>query len=144
MLSGAQIKALRKSKNFTQQQLADAVGVSRSAVYFWERGTYPPDEKNAVSLARVLGIDVRLLIDGELPREEKERKTPTLYELMADGILQPVRDEARLRFEEFLMTDPDIQLWFRQIQREKVTEEELERLKTIIIEWIKQGAKDEN
>jgi hypothetical protein len=70
---------------------------------------------------------------------EREIKAPTLYELMADGILQPVKDQHRLAFDEFLKTNPDIELWFRQIQRERVTEEELEKLKKIIIEWIRKG-----
>jgi len=139
MITGKEIQNLRKRKGLTQEELAAEIGVSRSAIYAWEKGMYSPEGKNAVSLARVLEIDVRLLIDGELPKEELKRNTPTLYEMMADGILQPVKDQHRLAFDEFLKTNPDIELWFRQIQRERVTEEELEKLKKLIIEWIRKG-----
>ncbi len=38
ILISENIKRLRKSKNITQEQLAEAVGVSVTAVSKWERG----------------------------------------------------------------------------------------------------------
>jgi len=37
MMFGNNIKELRKEKGLTQTQLAQAVGVTQGAIYFWEK-----------------------------------------------------------------------------------------------------------
>jgi transcriptional regulator with XRE-family HTH domain len=141
MSVGDRIREEREFRGWTQQELADKTGFSKSSIANWETGRRSPQQKFIEKIAKAMNISPKDLTDEDF---EREIKAPTLYELMADGILQPVKDQHRLAFDEFLKTNPDIELWFRQIQKEKATEEELERLKTIIIEWIKKGAKDEN
>ncbi|MFX9085396.1 helix-turn-helix transcriptional regulator, partial [Acinetobacter baumannii] len=34
---GTRLKNLRKSKKLTQQQIADAIGVSKTSVIYWEK-----------------------------------------------------------------------------------------------------------
>lgn len=59
------LKALRKSKNMTQQELADLLGVSNKSVSRWETGGYP-DVAMLGPLARALGVTVDDLL-GETP-----------------------------------------------------------------------------
>jgi putative transcriptional regulator len=55
------VKARRKEVGLTQQQLADAVGVSRQTVISLESGDYAPSVYLAVAVARTLQTSVEAL-----------------------------------------------------------------------------------
>ena len=63
------IKELRKKAGLTQGELAEKTGVSRSAVYDWESGKYPPTDANNIAALE----DVFLLERGELYKALQER-----------------------------------------------------------------------
>lgn len=135
MLTGAEIKELRKKKGYTQEQLATIVGVTRSSVYAWERGTYAPEGKNAVALANALGIDVTLL----MPIKQEEsyllqrmgRVNRHRYEMQRDGTLVPVQPHP---LEEFLEVHPDLEVWFRRHATSHEGQERLAKLMSDLIE----------
>lgn len=52
------IQARRVSERITQEQLAEAVGVSRQTVAKWESGETTPDFEHAVSVAKVLNVSL--------------------------------------------------------------------------------------
>jgi tetratricopeptide (TPR) repeat protein/transcriptional regulator with XRE-family HTH domain len=55
---GALLKAFRKRRLLTQQQLAEAIGIHRSAIIRWEQGDFLPASKSIVlELARHLHLD---------------------------------------------------------------------------------------
>lgn len=56
------IREGRVRLGLTEQQFADAVGVSRGAVQQWERGTTAPKRNNQAAVARKLGISVPQLM----------------------------------------------------------------------------------
>lgn len=59
---------LRKQKGFSQEALAERVGVSRQAVSKWESGLSNPDINNLVLLSEVFEVSLDELIKGnELP-----------------------------------------------------------------------------
>ncbi|MFT4143471.1 MAG: helix-turn-helix transcriptional regulator [Mobilitalea sp.] len=63
---GKKISNLRKEKNLTQMELADAMGVSYQAVSNWERGNSMPDISKLPELATLFGCSIDdLLTDGE-------------------------------------------------------------------------------
>ena len=55
------IKELRKSKQMTQEQLAEVFGVSRRTVSRWETGNNLPDLDILVEMADYFRIDLREL-----------------------------------------------------------------------------------
>ena len=56
------IQATRVAKGRTQEQLAEAVGVSRQTVAKWESGETSPDLEHAAALAEALGTTLDMLV----------------------------------------------------------------------------------
>jgi putative transcriptional regulator len=67
------VKELRVARGWTQEQLADAVGVSRQSINSIERDRYVPSLSLALTFARVFGCstDKIFTLNGE-KREDKE------------------------------------------------------------------------
>ncbi|OUM95508.1 MAG: transcriptional regulator [Thermobacillus sp. ZCTH02-B1] len=59
------IRAFRKLKGLTQQQLADRMGVSVAVLGSLERGTRRPDSRLMMRIAESLGIDYDELTGNE-------------------------------------------------------------------------------
>lgn len=80
---GSRIIELRKKKEMTQEQLADALGVSAPAVSKWETGASYPDITLLAPLARALhtDIDTLLAFRGELTDKEIDRYTAEVSEV---------------------------------------------------------------
>lgn len=64
-ITGATIKCLREIKGFTQNQLAEQIGVSSKAVSKWETAKGLPDISLIEPLAKALGVSVMELISGD-------------------------------------------------------------------------------
>ncbi len=62
---GGFLKALRREKNVTQEQLAETLNVSRRTVSRWETGSNMPDLDLLVELADYYQVELRELLDGE-------------------------------------------------------------------------------
>ncbi len=79
--------SLRKNAGYSQEELADLIGVSRQAVSKWERCESSPDTDNLIELARLYHITLDELVTGnELPPKEEPAPEPT--EKQADFIWQ--------------------------------------------------------
>ena len=81
------IQTLRKSKGMSQEELADAAGVSRQAVSKWESEQSIPDIDKIVTLSEIFDVTTDYLLKGIEPVEVKDHKT------MADVIDQKVLTE---------------------------------------------------
>lgn len=58
MTKGQRISAARRAKSLTQQQLADACGVTKNTVSRWEIDRNIPDQARLIQIAAALGFDV--------------------------------------------------------------------------------------
>ena len=66
MTFGEKVKTLRKTKDMSQTQLAQAIGVSLRTVGGWEKeGRYPKQHELYQKLADTLGCDVSYLMTEE-------------------------------------------------------------------------------
>lgn len=72
-LTGKFIAHKRKEKNFTQEQLAEKLGVSNKTVSKWETGKCMPDYSVIKNLCDELEITVAELMDGECSEEKSVR-----------------------------------------------------------------------
>jgi len=69
---GAQISALRKARQLTQNDIGERLNISFQAVSKWERGEAMPDTSILVALAQVLETTVdNILMGGEKVMEYK-------------------------------------------------------------------------
>ena len=60
-----EIKKIRKNLGYTQQQIADLLGVDRSTYTCYETGRIKPDIKTIMSLSRVFGVDYTEILESE-------------------------------------------------------------------------------
>ena len=69
MTFGEKLQYLRKEQNWTQEQLADQIGISRQSLSKWELGAATPDTEHVVRLSRLFSVstDTLLLDDAPFP-----------------------------------------------------------------------------
>lgn len=72
---GHRIRDVRRERGWTQDQLASAVGVSRSAVAQWETGRAGQVTTNLTRIAEVLQVGVEHLMYGDDKRAPAEAGT---------------------------------------------------------------------
>lgn len=63
MTMGEKMQKLRKQKNWSQETLAEKLGVSRQAVSLWERGESMPDIDKLLPLANLFGVTIDYLLN---------------------------------------------------------------------------------
>lgn len=66
---GENLKSIRKSKGYTQEELAIKLNVVRQTVSKWEKGLSVPDADILVRIAEVLDTDVSVLLGGSVEKE---------------------------------------------------------------------------
>ena len=82
--TGQFIAELRREKQFTQVQLADAIHVSDKAVSRWETGRGFPDIDNLEALSECLDVSIAELIKGE--RINEPVSGDELNDIASDGL----------------------------------------------------------
>ena len=65
------IKALRKAKGLSQEELAIKLNVVRQTVSKWENGLSVPDAGMVIQIAEVLDTTVNSLLGEEIPNSEE-------------------------------------------------------------------------
>ena len=80
------LAAMRREKGYSQEELANRLGLSRQAVSKWERAESSPDTGNLIALADLYGVtldelvrvdvDMMLLVRRERHRIHRNRHHP--------------------------------------------------------------------
>lgn len=65
------LKALRKRKGITQEELATRLNVVRQTVSKWEKGLSVPDSELLIKLAEILEVPVRRLLGSKIETAEQ-------------------------------------------------------------------------
>lgn len=71
---GITLADLRKRNGYSQEALAEKMGVSRQAVSKWERGESTPDTDTLIDLARFYSVSLDTLVGNGQNEEETEEK----------------------------------------------------------------------
>jgi len=61
---------MRKEKGYSQEALAEQLGISRQAVSKWERAESSPDTSNLITLAKLYGVSLDELLDTDQEKFE--------------------------------------------------------------------------
>jgi len=64
------LRELRKSKGFTQEELATKINVVRQTVSKWEKGLSVPDADSLQKIADVLDVEVSQLLGAKIEKEQ--------------------------------------------------------------------------
>lgn len=65
------LKAMRKARGFTQEELAIRLNVVRQTVSKWEKGLSVPDADILLRIADVLDTKVSVLLGASIPQEDE-------------------------------------------------------------------------
>ena len=83
-----QVKFIRKAHRLTQENLADAAGVSTRTIEKIESGRHRPDEQTLRSIARAVQMDVHFF---EKPtQEQEERQRADLLQAQRKNVFVPI------------------------------------------------------
>ena len=96
--------ALRKEHGMSQQQVADRMGLSRSAIGMYETGKREPDLDMLQTFANFFGVDMNTLTTGETNSEMSELLEALrsrddmrmLFKLAKDASPEDVRSAVRI------------------------------------------------
>ena len=97
------IKELRKQKKVTQEEVAEAIGVTRRGFQKWENGESQITLKNATQLADYFGVPLTYLLNQEEEWEKLQKlhqKLPTVKEF--DEALFKKQENRFKRFVQFV------------------------------------------
>ena len=68
-----ELKALRKDRGLSQEELAVRLNVVRQTISKWEKGLSVPDAAMLIRLAEVLDTTVSRLLGADVPEDEADR-----------------------------------------------------------------------
>lgn len=63
------LQQLRKERGFSQEELAEEIGVSRQAVSKWESGQSYPEMEKLIAVGRLFGVSIDSLVNEESQAE---------------------------------------------------------------------------
>ena len=87
MVIGEKITELRKKYNYTQESLAEKIGVTRQTLSNWESNITSPDLNQASLLCKELKININDLLDNELELDVKDNSNNILNKLVGNKVI---------------------------------------------------------
>lgn len=67
------LEYLRKSRNITQSELANKIGVDQTTIGRWEDGNREPTVGNVSNIAKYFGVSIPNLLDKDLSKESDNK-----------------------------------------------------------------------
>ena len=98
MIIAEKIMSLRKQYGWSQEELADLIGVSRQSVSKWESAASIPDIQKIIKMSEVFGVSIDYLLKDEidLPETSQVEKTSDIGADSESSVKSLLRSEERL------------------------------------------------
>ena len=80
MILGEKIVLLRKKNNYSQEDLANELGISRQSVSKWESGNSIPDLDKIIKMSSLFGVSTDYLLKDELEEETPSESDEVIEE----------------------------------------------------------------
>lgn len=87
MVIGKKITELRKKYNYTQEQLAEKIGVTRQTLSNWESNITSPDLNQASLLCNELKININDLLDNDVEVNVKDDSNSILSKIVGKNVI---------------------------------------------------------
>ena len=126
MSIGERIAELREKENMSQEELAEALEVTRQAVSKWENDLSCPDTLNLIRLAEVLDSDVEYLATG---RKMVYRRPPVV--LKSVETVEKVVEKPVIKVVEKVVEKPMVQYIDKPVVQEKPVYKKVLRTKYV-------------
>ncbi len=98
---GENIRSLRKSRSMTQEQLAEAMGVTTGAVYKWESALSVPDIEIIIDLADYFETSVDVLLGYEMQGSRLKSVIDRIRGAYIDGDFEKGRRDAERALQKY-------------------------------------------
>lgn len=92
---------LRKQYGYSQEQLAEKIGVSRQAVSKWERSESSPDTENLIALAKIYNLSIDDMINHNSSNDNSYSASPNSMgqtESVEENSYDDTRDDDRNKY----------------------------------------------
>ena len=93
---GARLAALRRAAGLSQVELAQLVGEPQQNIAFWEQSEKPPRSDVLPPLAKVLGVRVEQILEGELPETRRAGPVGKVQKLFEQVSTLPRKQQDRI------------------------------------------------
>lgn len=101
MILADKIIRLRKKAGWSQEELAEQLGVTRQSVSKWEGAQSVPDIEKILQMSRIFGVTTDYLLKDEVDSESKEVETLATVEEMTDTPLRRITLEEATEYLKF-------------------------------------------
>ena len=95
ILLAENIRFFRKASGLTQEQLAEAMGVTVGAVSKWESGATTPDLSSILELAALFAVSVDVLLGYQLQNTDARQLAEKIHALMLDKRYEEARESKK-------------------------------------------------
>jgi transcriptional regulator with XRE-family HTH domain len=95
------LKYLRKQRNWTQEEVAQRLNMSRSQISKWENGELLPDLQSLEKLSELYNVSIDFLVGKRTNKKELLREVNRIYQ--TDYV-----DEKMLEIIDYFKQNPDI------------------------------------
>lgn len=98
------LKNLRKSKGYSQEQLAVQLNVVRQTISKWEKGLSVPDAQMLMEIAELFDVSVSDLLGKDMPFESKKDVLEVIAEELAKrNELMAIQQQERKKTKKFIV-----------------------------------------
>lgn len=110
-LLGERLEKARKARGWTQYQMSEYSGFSRSAVINWEKGVRSPDAEALNKLAKTLNVSIAYLM-GEVDERLSETQGP-----MEERPRSETAEMFARLMKKLAVENPDLIIHFRDLEK---------------------------